>query len=105
MWNGIGDLMSEFSDAAASISTSGSGAASPKSPSAALDSVAVGVFRRGARTWGSPRQKIPEAAVQFSVILEPEGDSEGRLRLHCASLLLAAAAIKKRVRKRICLRT
>src|ERR1700692_3841880 len=45
------------------------------------DSVAVGVFRRGARRWGCPRRETPEAAVQFSAILEPEGDSEPWLQL------------------------
>jgi hypothetical protein len=53
-------------------------AALPKASAAAPDSVAVGVFRRGARRWGSPRRKIPEAAVRLSAILEPEGDSERR---------------------------
>ena len=53
-------------------------AALPKASAAAPDSVAVGVFRRGARRWGSPRRKIPEAAVHVSAILEPEGDSERR---------------------------
>ena len=48
---------------------------------AAPDSVALGVSRRGARRWGSPRQQIPEAAVHFSAILEPEGNSERRMHL------------------------
>jgi hypothetical protein len=56
-------------------------AALPKTSTAARDSVAVGVFRRGARRWGSPRRKIPEAAVHVSAILEPEGDSERRPHL------------------------
>ena len=51
-------------------------AALPRATAAAADSVAGGVFRRGARRWGSPRRKIPEAAVHVSAILEPEGDSE-----------------------------
>ena len=56
-------------------------AALPKAPAAAPDSVAIGVFRRGARRWGSPRRKTPEAAVHVSAILEPEGDSERRVHL------------------------
>jgi hypothetical protein len=39
-----------------------------------------GFFVAGLEGWGSPRRKIPEAAVHVSAILEPEGDSERRLQ-------------------------
>jgi hypothetical protein len=37
-----------------------------------------GFFVAALEGWGAPRRKIPEAAVQVSAILEPEGDSERR---------------------------
>jgi hypothetical protein len=62
-WNGIGDLMSDFSDAAALISASASGAALPR-PSAALIPSPSGFFVGGLEG-GCPRDKNPRGGGAF----------------------------------------
>src|ERR1019366_8335622 len=48
-------------------------------------------FVAGLEGGGSPRRKIPEAAVHFSAILEPEGDSERRQHLSVVDVMTAFA--------------
>jgi hypothetical protein len=55
-----------------------------------IDSVAVGVFRRGLEGGGSPRRKIPDAAVHLSAILEPEGIQSGGGICHPLSMSCGA---------------